>query len=209
MQKSKNSSKWFFRLGTASLGLMLLFFYILANRPDMELHFQRVVPSDSNSERIMRFMSSVTRWPQWFYSLNQVRIKPGKHSTEIEKGSIIVLDMDPHKGSKKRFQLTAEVTQYLPGRSLGLKILQDSSGRLTRLFDHLEWNIEIRDQGKGSLISGTVIAHTHHWRSRLFGQIAEKILLNQTFYPDLVKLAELKHPFSTDVPPPPGQAQAM
>ncbi len=70
---------------------------------------------------------------------------------------------------------------------------------LIRLFDHLEWRLDFfpSPQGKeGGVIHASAIAHTRHWRSRFFGRIAEKIVMNQIFYPDLVKLAELKQPFS-------------
>ena len=97
----------------------------LAQSPDRVLSFEREVPTKSRPDPFERLMSSVTRWPQWFYSLSKAKIINADGSSTLEKGSSIVLDIDPKKGARKRFQLTAEVTQYLPGQKLGLKITQD------------------------------------------------------------------------------------
>jgi hypothetical protein len=153
-------------------------------------------------DRLDRNISSVTRWPQWFFSLAEVQILNPQTPPQktIEKGSLLSLAIDPKKGLKKKFNITVEVLHYSPGKDLHLKILKDSSGRLTRLFDSLEWIIHFQPKDSGSLIQGTVTAHTCHWKSRLFGKIAEKIILHQVFYPNIVKLAELKQPFSVDSP---------
>src|SRR4051812_11093224 len=116
MQKRTSSSKWIFRIGAFSLGLLVLFLGVLSQGPDTDLKFRREVPSESSPERLNRFMSSVTRWPQWFYSLDQAKVSNAEGSSKIGKGSLIVLNIDPHKGERKRFQLKAEVTEYLPGQ---------------------------------------------------------------------------------------------
>jgi hypothetical protein len=122
----------------------------------------------------------------------------------LQTGDILTLKIDPHKGKRKQFQLTAQVLNYVPDRLVSLKITQDSSGRLTQLFDEVEWKIEIMPQSQDasrSIIEGTVTAHTRHWRARFFGRIAEKILMNQIFYPNLIQLSEMRQPFSVDPAP--------
>ena len=107
--------------------------------------------------------------------------------------------MDPGKALRKKFDLTVQVLEYKRGRFLHLKVLSDSSGRLTQVFDRIEWTVEIQPKPNGgSLIRGTAVAHTCHWRSRLFGKLTERIVMNQVFYPNLMKLSELKQPFSAD-----------
>lgn len=162
------------------------------------LQLVREIPTKLHPERLERNISSLTRWPQWFYSLTEAKMV-SPHS-ELKKGSLIRFQMDPKKGEKKKFILFAEVEEYQPGQILKLKITDDSSGRLTRIFDQIEWTIQFHSTPKGTVIRGIATARTKHWRSRLFGQIAEKILMNQIFYPNLLKLSELRWPFSVEVP---------
>ncbi len=181
------------------LGSFSLLLFGLSRSPDLNLSFSRQVSSHLEIDRLERNISSITRWPGWFFSLSNVELIESD-SKIISQGSILKLKMDPKKGKKKRFELTVKVTAYIPHQKLHLTLLDDSSGRLVRLFDHLDWIVEIKPNSKGSLIQGKAIAHTRHWRSRFFGRISEKILMNQIFYPNLVKLAELKQPFSVDLP---------
>lgn len=188
-------------LGILIFSSGLTLFSLIACGPNQELHFTREVKSKLDPTRLDRNLSSTTRWPQWFYSLSEVQ-SPGAPLPKVEKGSILELQMDPKKGQSKKFKLTAEVTEYRPGELIQLKILDDSTGKLTRLFDTLEWKVEFLPNDQGSLIRGTAKAHTRHWRSRFFGRIAERILMNQVFYPNLIKLSELRQPFSVEVPEP-------
>lgn len=162
------------------------------------LQLVREIPSKLNSERLDRNISSLSRWPQWFYSLTEAKMV-SPHS-KLKKGSQVQFQMDPKKGEKKKFILFAEVEEYKPGQILKLKITDDSSGRLTRIFDWIEWTIQFDSTPEGTVIRGIATAHTKHWRSRLLGHIAEKILMNQIFYPNLLKLSELRWPFSVEVP---------
>lgn len=200
------------------LAIFLVLCVFFAQGPDLDLHFVRDVPTDLSPSRLDRNISAITRWPQWFFNLEKVTMDHPTPSTQltkshpvshlitaldhqmIQKGSKVIFHIDPHKGLHNQFDLTAEVTEYIPGQTVGMKILKDSSGRLNRLFDSLSWKIEILPESHGSLIRGIATAHTSHWRSRLFGRIAGRVLMNQVFYPDLVKLAELKQPFSVEAP---------
>lgn len=184
------------------LGAIAIVFVICANGPDRDLTLTRIIPCDLTPSHLDRQMSSLTRWPQWFHALKEAKLDSPETSTThpapLKKGDILTLAMDPKKGEWKRFALKAEITEYIPAQGLTLRILDDSTHRLTRLFDRLEWKIELQPKSGGSFIHATVSAHTHHWRSRLFGAIAEKILMHQVFYPNILKLATLTQPFSVD-----------
>ncbi len=183
-------------IGFVLLGLALGEGTYLSQGPDITLVLDRRFRSSLSPDRLSRNLSSTSRWPQWFHSLAQV-VGP----STLEKGSQLTLKIDPKKGPKKKFDLQAEVIESIPSRLLHLKITGDSSGRLTHLFDRLEWKIEIDPTEQGSSIHGIALAHTRHWRARLFGRLTEKILMNQVFYPNLIQLADLKQPFSIDEAP--------
>ncbi len=178
------------------LGLILGEGIYLARTPDETLVLDRKLRSRLTPERIDRNLSSTTRWSQWFSSLAQVQ-----GPAEVKIGTVVTLKIDPKKGQRKRFELQAQVLDYVPARLLRLRITDDTSGRLTRLFDNLEWTIEIEPTAKGSSIRGIAQAHTRHWRSRLFGRLAEKILMNQVFYPNLIQLADREQPYTVDEAP--------
>ena len=195
--RSKPYSLYLFLLFSAGFVLCVS----LANGPDQSLSFKREVPSVLDPSRYERIIGAPNRWPQWFFSLGSVEILgEGANPQPMHVGSLLQLNMAPKKLTSKAFALKVKITEYSPGRVLKMQIVEDSSQRLTRLFDRLEWKIEILPHPKGSLILGTASAHTSHWRSRLFGRLSERILMNQTFYPDLLKLSELTQPFSTPDP---------
>ena len=191
------------------MGTLFLFFYLFfcANSSNCELQFHRVIPTQLTPDRLERNIESISRWPQWFHSLKQAEMIHPSKTQQIQPGSTISLAIDPKKGAKKQFKMTLQVKEYIPAKKLTLTLLKDSSGRISRIFDHLEWTIELEPTPEGSLIRGLAIAHTCHWRSRLLGQIATKILMNQVFYPDLIKLSQLRQPFSLDLPSETGLSQ--
>lgn len=181
------------------LGLLFL-----ARGPEQDLTFYRVVPSEIQVDRLERNILATTRWPQWFHALEKVTFLPATQTT-LALGCILNLRIDSHKAFKKPFDLEFEVTEFDPSHKIVLKLLKDSSGKLTRLFDRLEWRLEwepepSKNSRYKSRVTGVVTAHTQHWKGRFFGRISEKILMNQVFYPDLVKLVELRQPFSAEIP---------
>jgi len=218
------------RRSLAVSGVLVLGFVLGARTPNLDLHFVRNIPTTLTLERLGKNVSSVARWPQWFFSLARVTVLDSpslrlasmhvqhgslrqtsqqislhrddptlRDPSLIEKGSILSLEMNSHRYLSQPFVLTAEVTEFQPLHTLRLKILEDSSGRLTRLFDHLEWQLDFEAQpGGGAIIHAREVAHTRYWKSRFFGRLAERILMNQVFYPDIIKLSELKQPFSVD-----------
>jgi hypothetical protein len=62
----------------------------------------------------------------------------------------------------------------------------------------VEWQIDFEAKEGGAMIHAQEMAHTRYWKSRFFGRIAERILMNQVFYPDIIKLSQLDHPFAID-----------
>ena len=205
MRKNENPFRFWGGLLVVVLGSIALIITSFRMSPDQELHFTREIPSALSPERLNRNIESVSRWPEWFYSLDKATLtNPVAHSPEgiIQPGSLIQLHIDPHKGPFRKFDLTVQVTQYVPNQMMEIKIVQDSSGRLPNLFDSVFWKLEFLRTEKGSLIRGTAKAHTCHWKSRFFGKIAEKIMMNQIFYINVIKLAELRQPFSKNLNPP-------
>jgi hypothetical protein len=217
-----NKKKFGTFFGILLLGLAGL--AIEARSPDLDLYFVRNIPTSISPDRLEKNISSVARWPQWFFSLAKVTIVDSprlklasSRATDfvndpslIEKGSILKLEIDSHRLMSKPFVLTAEVTAYQPLHILRLSILEDSSGRLTRLFDRIEWQLDFQPvsefnsnsnskfNGKSMIIHAQEWAHTRHWKSRFFGRVAERVLMNQVYYPDIIKLSELKYPFAVD-----------
>lgn len=170
---------------------------------DRDLVFSRIVPTNLDPESLDRALRATINWPDWFSSTRQAEILDGlgrpypMTDQLVQKGSQVRLTIDPRKGKWKEFELMIAVAEYQQKARLRLTLLGDSKGRLTRLFSGLTWEIAIepRTDGKpGALLHSTTRARTQHWRSRLFGLFAERILLNQATYPDVIKLAELKQP---------------
>jgi hypothetical protein len=197
VQSFQNWRRWF----AAILGFVtavLLFCWWEARDPDLSLDFSREAHSKLDPSLLARKMENVSEWKTWFHSTRSVQVVDSQNHplapTEqvAREGALLEIQIDPGKGARKRFQLAARINRYIPGQLLEIQVLDDSKGKLPRLFKNVTWRIELlpqAEQEKGVLIRGTEEAHTTHWRSRLFGRIAPKILLNQIFYPNLLILA--------------------
>ena len=200
MQNSKRSFK------ALKLSFLLFFLSLLggslyfANGPDFQLQLSRDIHSELEASRIDRNLSATNRWPQWFNALQRVE-GDQKSPSSVTAGDHLTLVIQSKKGLREPFRLTAEVVEYAPEKLLHLKILSDSSGRTFKLFDQLEWKIQLFPSEKGTLIRGTATAYTRHWKSRLFGKLSEKIIMNQLFYPNLIQLSTLRQPFSVNPVP--------
>lgn len=168
------------------LGTLTLGFVAVANGPDKMIRHERRVPSPAEAARLGQELGNPEGWTNWFHSLIEVQFTPPFHA-----GSTLKLIVDSRKNPWSRFELRVKVTEFEPGRRLKLSILEDSKGKITALFDRLEWTVAIEPAEKGSIITGITEAHTRNWRARLFGTIAKNILLHQAYYPNLIKLAEL------------------
>jgi hypothetical protein len=194
------SLKFYGGLFVVFLGSVTLYFASLAQGPDRTLNFVREVPSASSAETLNQAIQAVANWPGWFYSTADVKIvditgRPlPMRDQGIKKGCIVRLFIDPKRGPWNKFEVGLSVVDYEPRKLIRLRVISDTKGRLTELFDLLEWEIALTPREGGTVIRGSANAHTRNWRSRFFGALAERILMHQVFYPDLSRLAVLKQP---------------
>ena len=168
--------------------------------PEIRLQLTREIHSDLSCSRIGRNLSATTRWPQWFNALQRVE-GTQKDPNQVSPGDLLTLVMQSKKGLRAPFELTVQVIEYTPEKLLHLKILRDSSDKIFKLFDELEWRVELEETQNGTIIRGIARAHTRNWRSRLLGRFSEKIIMNQLFYPNLIQLSNLRQPFSVNPVP--------
>jgi hypothetical protein len=175
----------------------LVFCWWEARLPNETLTFSRETISKLELARLAPRLEDVSQWKTWFHSVKDVRVVDSqnhplaKDQQKAHDGALLEIEIDPGKQGRRHFQLAARIRHFEPGKLLEIEILDDSSGRLTRVFDQLNWKIELTRNSETQQwqIIGTETAHTAHWRSRLFGRLAPRILLNQVFYPDLLVLA--------------------
>lgn len=175
----------------------LLFCWWEARMPNESLSFSRDVTSKLSPSEISQKIENVSEWKSWFHDVKEVQVMDAqnhplpKAEQKAHAGALLEIQVDPGKGAHRKFQIAARITRYEPGKALELEVLDDSSGKILKLFDHLSWKIELSEdtQNKLVVIHGTETAHTTHWRSRLFGRLAPRVLLNQLFYPNLLVLA--------------------
>ncbi|MGK5083401.1 hypothetical protein WDW37_08840 [Bdellovibrionota bacterium FG-1] len=201
--------KFYLNIVGGFLALTLATGVFLAQQPDRELVFVREVPVQASPALLDKTLRGLGNWPQWFLNTVEVqrfdvagRPMPAEFQT-LEKGALLRFKMDPQKGPSRQDELQATVTEYLPQKKVSLLMTQDSTGKLTRLFDRLEWTLEIKppENGLATHLKGTTTAHTHHWRARVFATMAERLLLNPVFYPNLIKLGAITQPSSPNATP--------
>ena len=172
----------------------------IADGPDFDIAMIRNIPSKLSVGYLDQVIGSLNTWPSWFHAGNTIdevdfRGLPYPKSTQkIETHGLLRLGMDTRTGMRDRFDITVLVLEYSPGKKIRMRVLSDSKKKLTALFDDIEWEIDLLPQTTGSLILGTVRAHTRQWRARLFGKLVPNIILNQIFYPNLFVLAEINNP---------------
>jgi hypothetical protein len=186
---------------------LLLYCWWEAALPNETLSFSREVTSKADVASLSPRLDHVTEWKNWFFTAQDIEVVDSqnhplpKAEQVVREGALLNIQVDPGKGSRRRFQIAAKVTHYIPGKLVEIQVLDDSSGKIFHLFDQLSWKIEVSPQasGSGTQIIGTETAHTTHWRSRLFGRIASRVMLNQLFYPNLMVLADPKTPPKAEV----------
>lgn len=187
-----------------TLGTTLLLSAAVINGPDYDSTFEREVLSEVDPEALRFALDHVDQWPQWFFSMKEARVvdrngNPLSIKDQVPMpGAKIRLHFDPKKGEHRRFDLVVRILEYHPGHSVRLRVELDSTGRLTQLFSKIEWSIEIVSQnsemGTQSMLRGSQVVTTRHWRSRFLTRIARRIVLNQLFYPDLIRLSRITQP---------------
>lgn len=187
MRNSKKVTVW--GVVVLCLGAFVLYLAAVAQGPDRNLTLVRDVPSRAPVGVLAERVTDLKQWPSWFHYLDEAHALPDAKAP-LQAGTDLKLRIDSHKTPWSGFELIARVEEYVPGSRFRLRVLEDSSQKLTRLFENIEWAVEIQPAGTGSRVLGTATARTRNWRSRIFGALVEKILMHQIFYPDLIKLAE-------------------
>ncbi|MBC7692550.1 MAG: hypothetical protein H7222_12365 [Methylotenera sp.] len=194
------------------LGLTLLFLAYcgyLISKPDSDVTFVRNVPSTLTPQALGKSVALLQDWPLWHHEMTSAELLDGRGQpysrrdqmlNASSQGGLVLLKIENPQKQWKRFELTAKIVEYRPDQLIHLKLLRDSKNKITQLFDTLEWKIEFlpldpadaspRNKGKDiTLVRGTVIGHTDHWRGRLFCGLTPRIIMNQVLNADLVKLA--------------------
>jgi hypothetical protein len=175
------------------LGALTLIAASIAQGPDKELHFEREARSSADISNLSQVLTDASLWPNWFFALEQVKLLGSPSETAVTAGQKYQLFINSRKSPWSHMEFTIQVLEASPAH-LRMRVLEDSKGKLTRLFDRLDWEIRLEPEAQpaqGTIIRGKATAHTSHWRSRLFGTITEKVLMNQVYYMDLIHLSKL------------------
>jgi len=202
--------------GASAMIIVLVWFFALANTPDRNLFFLREIPSPLSQEALRKYVFDTKLWPEWYHSVSEVQIlsEDGQKSigvmperTIVHVGDKLRIHIDSGKGAWKVYDIIVQVTQIETDRLLRMRVLSDSKDRILKQFENLEWEVEIAElppalsaaanealkRGRApnqSIVRGRAFARTRTWRARLFGSIAERILMSQVYYPNLLALAE-------------------
>ncbi|MBC7386561.1 MAG: hypothetical protein H7301_10440 [Cryobacterium sp.] len=175
--------------------------------PDYQIQWSRQVPSKLSASELSGALLDTRNWTAFHHALKSVKLyrgeTPVKNPQEIEKGMIAVFEIEPTGREWKRYRVRSEITEVVPGVKLGFKLLEDSTGKTTRMIDGLEWSVsvgenaydksaghsDLRAAGYPGVAMGEAKAFTLNRRARFFGRYAAKIFMNQIYQIDLVRLA--------------------
>jgi hypothetical protein len=166
----------------------------LARGPDTLLTFERVAHSEQAPEELSYRLENFQEWPKWFHSLSVAQALDG--SSKAKPGQAVKLVIDPHKGPSRKFEILGQITECVPGRKLSIHLLSESSGKISRMFSSVDWDVELTPSND---VVGRERVRTQSGRARFFGRVAPKILLNQIFYPDIIALAAIAMPQPVDL----------
>ena len=182
----------------ALCGVFTLVCVWCAREPDFDLLLVREVPSPLSLTQLGAKLDQVSKWPEWHHMMKETRVVPLKEGS----GEFLVLTFVPKGLEWKKFVLTVQVNERRPGRLVRYSLLNDTKGKLPKLFTSVVWELEVLE-GKDfpSMVRAKVIAHTQHWRSRLIGRLLPEVLLNQVLYPDLDRLAGTPAAFRVPIMP--------
>ena len=189
----------------------------LSQGEDETVTFSREVPSALPIETLGKSLDTVLAWPQWHHITVDARRMDAMNQPlplneqDVTPGAVVRFTLEPRQRPDRRFDIIGQITEHVPGRKVSVKFLRETKPQVAKLFDSMEWTIELspgtetgapglpRDSStQGTTVRGTLKAHTSSWRARLFSRIAHRILMNQVFYPNLPALAELKTPRTFD-----------
>src|SRR5262249_8511249 len=120
----------------------------------------------------------------------------------IQQGSVVRMDFVPPQQNWKKFELVTEIAQFIPNKELKVRLRLDQRGKITALFSELSWKIELEPRADGhTLVRGSITGHTASARARILAGLAKRILMNQVFYVDIQKLAEITQPHGVILTP--------
>jgi hypothetical protein len=172
----------------------------LGRGPDYEIEWKREVPSKEALATLESALDSPKNWPVFYHALHSVKFSVNGRTlppeAKPEPGMRALFLIEPKNKEWKRFVIDAEVLAVRPGESVRFKLLSESTGKTTRVVDSFEWEISLRaateeeaKKGYSSFVMGSASAFTKNARARFFGRVTPKILMNQLYQIDLVKLA--------------------
>lgn len=196
---------------TGSVAITIASIATLSRGPDFPLEWTREVPSKHTPAELAPALQDIRYWPVFHHALKDALLySPGDSKLSrddvpigtfdrLESGQLARFRIEPKGKEWKRFQIMGEITQVEPGRKLAFRMTDESSGKTMRLLSDFTWAVSIREAteaeklaGHRSFVRGEATAVTKNGRSRFFGRIASKILMNQIYQIDLVRLANFE-----------------
>lgn len=193
-------------LGVSTLALFGLIQH-LSRGPDFDVTWTRSVPSFLPESVLGDALKDTRNWPIFHHELKEAELYRVSGSIEtrvigfdvVEPGMRVTLKMEPKGKEWKRYELRAEITEVQPGKSVSFRLLPESQGKVAKVLDSYEWSFgvgapsdDLRAKKYQGMVSGTAKAHTLTGRARFFGRIASRVLMNQTYPVDLVRLANFE-----------------
>lgn len=171
------------------------FFGILAAgyvAEDETITLERNLPLKRSYSSLQQDFNQYENWLHWIKAAKAIEKLdssgiPMPAAGEPHVGDKIRILIVPDKKEWKRFTIELQVLEFDLNHHLKLKLLSDSTQKLTRLLQDLQWEVNILNE---KIIQGFCKAKTQSARSRILAMLASRILLNQVFYVDLIKLAE-------------------
>ncbi len=196
---------------TGSIAIMIGSIAYLSRGPDFPIEWSREVPSKHTPAELAPALQDIRYWPVFHHALKDALLYApgdGKLSRDdvplgtfdrFEVGQLARFRIEPKGKEWKRFQIMGEITQVETGRRLAFRMTDESSGKTKRLLADFRWGVSVREAteaeklaGHRAFVRGEATAVTKNARSRFFGRIAAKILMNQIYQIDLVRLANFE-----------------
>jgi hypothetical protein len=182
------------------VALFAAFVGVLGRGPNFTLDWKREVPSKETIAAISVGFRDTRNWPVFHHALKSVSLfengKPVEGFERVVPGMVAVFVIEPKDKEWKRFEIKAQVLPPNPGEAFRFRMLEESSGKTTRLLDGVEWWVGVRpateaerESGNLSYTFGGATAVTKTSRARFLGRLSPKILMNQIYPVDLVRLA--------------------
>lgn len=177
---------------------LIAFIFYLGRSPDLDLYYERTIPCRLNLGDLNRSLGQISEWQKWNYHL--LEAKPvEKSSSELKSGDLIELTFKDRRIPWKRIHWKIKVIQFKPQSVLEVQLLEDSSLKITKLFEDFSWKIEIsraehlektpEGQTAPTQIKVSLRAKTHAMRARFYGRLSKTAILNQALPVDLEALA--------------------